>query len=69
MVDEPKRVGYLLRQKLNVEGRSIVTVCPRYNRVLVDAVCIEIKNLDVQCMENDTLTEIIDIIKEVSGDI
>ncbi len=68
-VDEPKRVGYLLRQKLNVESRSIVTVCPRYDRVLVGAVCIEIKNLDVQCMENDTLNEIVKIIGDVSGDI
>jgi hypothetical protein len=68
-VDEPKRAGYLLRQKLNVEGRSIVTVCPRYDRALVNAICIESKNLDVQCMENDTLKEIIQIIKEVSGDI
>ena len=66
MVDDPKRVGYLLRQKLNVEGRSIITVCPRYDRVLVDAVCIEIKNLDVQCMENDTLKEIIQIIRDIS---
>jgi hypothetical protein len=68
-VDEPKRVGYLLRQKLNVESRSIVTICPRYDRVLVNAVCIEIKNLDVQCMENDTLNKIIQIIRDVSGDI
>ena len=64
-VDEPKKVGYLLRQKLNVEGRSIITVCPRYDRVIMKAVCIEIKNLDMQCMENDTLKEIIQIIDDV----
>jgi len=64
-VDEPKKVGYLLRQKLNVEGRSIITVCPRYDRVMLNAVCIEIKNLDMQCMENDTLKEIIQIIDDV----
>jgi len=50
---------------LNVEGRSIITVCPRYDRVIMKAVCIEIKNLDMQCMENDTLKEIIQIIDDV----
>ncbi len=64
-VDEPKKVGYLLRQKLNVEGRGIITVCPRYDRVIMNAVCIEVKNLDVQSMENDTLKEVIQIIDDI----
>jgi hypothetical protein len=63
--DDPKKTGYLLRQKLKADGRSIVTVCPRYERVMIDAVCLEIKNLDVQCLENDTLKEVVQIIKEV----
>lgn len=62
--DEPKKLGYLLRNRLNVEGRSIITVCPRYERVMVDAVCLEIKNLDISCLEKDNLHEIIQIIKE-----
>lgn len=63
--DDPKKTGYLLRQKLKADGRSIVTVCPRYERVMIDAVCIEIKNLDVQCLENDNLKEIIQIVKGI----
>ncbi|MDI6725202.1 MAG: cell wall biogenesis protein, partial [Methanobacterium sp.] len=60
--DNPKEDGYELRKKLNAEGRSIVTTCPRYDRVMIDAVCIEIKNLDPGCLENEIITEIIQMI-------
>ena len=63
--DDPKKTGYLLRQKLKADGRGIITVCPRYERVMIDAVCIEIKNLDMQSLENDNLKEIVQIVKEV----
>ena len=63
--DNPKKIGYLLRQKLKADGRSIVTVCPRYERVMIDAVCLEIKNLDAQCLENDNINEIVQIIKGI----
>lgn len=62
--DEPRKLGYLLRKRLNVEGRSMITVCPRYERVMADAVCLEIKNLDISCLENDHLGEIIQITIE-----
>jgi len=60
--DDPKKTGYLLRQELKADGRSIITVCPRYERVMIGAVCLEIKNLDVRCLENDNLKEIVQII-------
>jgi len=63
--DKPKKIGYLLRQKLKADGRSIITVCPIYERVMIRAVCLEIKNLNVECLENDTLNGIIQIIKDV----
>ena len=63
--DDPKKTGYLLRQELKADRRSIVTVCPRYERVMIDAVCLEIKNLDVECLENDNLKEIIQIVKGI----
>ncbi|HEX3013398.1 MAG TPA: DegT/DnrJ/EryC1/StrS family aminotransferase [Methanobacterium sp.] len=63
--DDPKKTRYLLRQELKADGRSIVTVCPRYERVMIDAVCLEIKNLDVQCLENDNLKEVVQIVKDV----
>lgn len=63
--DDPKEIGYELRKNLNVEGRSIVTVCPRYERVMIDAVCLEIKNLDFRCLENARVNEIIQIVKGI----
>ena len=63
--DDPKKMGYLLRQKLKADGRSIITVCPRYERVMMEAVCVEIKNLDMQSLENDNLKEAVQIIKGI----
>lgn len=64
-VDDPKRVGYELRKRLKTDRRSIITICPRYERIMADAVCIEIKNLDLRCLEKDYLEDIIQNINEV----
>jgi hypothetical protein len=32
---------------------------------MIDAVCLEIKNLDPKCLENARINEIIHIVKEV----
>jgi dTDP-4-amino-4,6-dideoxygalactose transaminase len=63
--DDPKKIGYELRKRLNVEGRSIISICPKYERLMVDAVCLEIKNLDLRCLREDNLKEIINTVKEV----
>lgn len=63
--NNPKKTGYLLRQTLKADGRSIITVCPRYERVMADAVCLEIKNLDPGCLRKDNLNVIIQAVKEV----
>jgi hypothetical protein len=60
---DPKKFAYNLRNKFKVHGGSIVTVCPNYNRVKLKAVCIEIKNLDINCLTPANLNGIIDIIK------
>ncbi|HML04135.1 MAG TPA: DegT/DnrJ/EryC1/StrS family aminotransferase [Methanobacterium sp.] len=63
--DNPKKTGYLLRQKLKADGRNIITTCPRYDRLLIDAICLEIKNIDPRCLENDTLNETVQIINGI----
>ncbi len=63
--DNPKKTGYLLRQKLKADGRNIITTCPRYDRLEMDAVCLEVKNLDLRCLEKDTLTELVQIVKGI----
>ena len=42
----------------------MITKCPNYNRLKEKAVAIEIKNLDISCLEKDNLDEIIEIIKK-----
>jgi dTDP-4-amino-4,6-dideoxygalactose transaminase len=59
----PKKLGYLLRKGLNVHGGSIITVCPNYNRIKSNAVCIEIKNLDIKCMTPENLQGIVQVLK------
>ncbi len=39
-------------------------MCPRYERVMIDAICLEVKNLDPGCLENENLKEITRIIEE-----
>ncbi|OEC86943.1 MULTISPECIES: DegT/DnrJ/EryC1/StrS family aminotransferase [Methanobacterium] len=65
--DDPKKTGYLLRQKLKADGRGIITICPRYERVMMDAVCIEVKNLDMQSLENGSLKEVVQFVKGIIG--
>jgi hypothetical protein len=61
--ESPKKLGYRLRKGLTVHGGSIITVCPNYNRVKLNSVCIEIKNLDIKCMTPENLQGIIQILK------
>lgn len=63
--DNPKRIAYSLRKKLNVQGGNIITTCPRYERLMIDAICLEIKNLDPLCMENATIRQLVQIVKQI----
>lgn len=61
--ENPKKLGYQLKSGFNVPGGSIITLCPNYNRVKLKSVCIEIKNLNTDCMTLENLEEIIQILK------
>lgn len=56
--NDPKNHSRILREKINLEGRSIITTCPLYDRLMEKAVCIEIKNLDTNCLNKENLLEI-----------
>ncbi len=56
--NDPKNHSRTLREKINLDGRSIITTCPLYDRLMEKAVCIEIKNLDTACLNKETLSEI-----------
>lgn len=55
---DPKTHSRILREKIKVDGRSIITTCPLYDRVMENAICIEIKNLDTSSLTQDNLSQI-----------
>lgn len=65
----PYKFYELLRSKLKVKGGSILTMCPRYERLMDDAIVLEIKNLDTRCLTIKNMDSIINIIKEVQHQV
>ena len=43
----------------DIDKSGFITTCPNYNRVKQKAICIEIKNLNYNCLENEYLDKII----------
>lgn len=62
--DDAKKLAYDLRQELVLDSHGMITRCPNYNRIKEKGVAIEIKNLDISCLNKDNLDEIIEIVKK-----
>lgn len=60
---DPKTHSRILREKINAEGRSIITTCPLYDRLKEKAVCLEIKNLDTLCLSKENMKDIRDAVQ------
>lgn len=65
----PRKMSKELRSKLNVHNGGMVSKCPRYDRVLENAVALEIKNLDVRCLTPENLDEILKILDDLKRKI
>jgi hypothetical protein len=63
--EEPKKMARALRSSLKVEGGSMISTCPRYDRMNQPGACLEIKNLDIQCLKKDNLSEMVEIIGNI----
>ena len=61
--ENAKSVCWDLKKSLMTDKSGIITTCPNYNRVKQKAICVEIKNLDYQCLEKEYLDIIIDEVK------
>ena len=61
--EDPKSLSYKLRQEFVLDSHGMITKCPNYNRLKEKAVALEIKNLDIQCLSQDNLDEIIKTLK------
>lgn len=60
---DPKSLSYKLRQEFVLDSHGMITKCPNYNRLKEKAVALEIKNLDIGCLSQDNLDEIIKTLK------
>lgn len=63
--ENAKSMAHELRKSLNVHGGNIITTCPRYDRINLPAVCLEIKNLDIHCLDVGNLTEMAKIVNKI----
>ena len=61
--EDPKSLSYKLRQEFVLDSHGMITKCPNYNRLKEKAVTLEIKNLDIECLNQDNLDEIIKTLK------
>ena len=61
--EDPKSLSYKLRQEFVLDSHGMITKCPNYNRLKEKAVALEIKNLDIGCLNQDNLDEIIKTLK------
>ena len=60
--ENAKSICWDLKKSLTTDKSGFITTCPNYNRVKQKAICVEIKNLDYQCLKKEHLDEIIDEI-------
>jgi len=60
--ENPRQDSRNLRKHLHTDGKGIITTCPQYNRLMEKAVCIEIKNLNTDCLTKDTLKQIVEFV-------
>ncbi|KZX13495.1 DegT/DnrJ/EryC1/StrS family aminotransferase [Methanobrevibacter filiformis] len=60
----PFKISKNLKSQLNVNGKSMITLCPNYNRIKEKAIAIEIKNLSIESLTDNNLNQIIEIIKK-----
>ncbi len=61
--DDSKSLSYKLRQEFVLDSHGMITKCPNYNRLKEKAVALEIKNLDINCLDYDNLDDIINTLK------
>ena len=58
--ENAKSICWELKNTLVTDKSGFITTCPNYNRVKQKAICVEIKNLDYQCLEKENLDMIVD---------
>lgn len=60
--DNAKSICWNLKNKLTTDKSGFITTCPNYNRLKQKAICVEIKNLDLNCLDKENLNIIIETV-------
>ena len=60
--DDAKSICWDLKKTLTTDKSGFITTCPNNNRIKQKAICIEIKNLDYDCLKKENLDMIIDTV-------
>ncbi len=65
--DNPHKLSRELRAAIKVHGGGMISKCPRYDRILEDAVVLEIKNLDIGCLTPENLDTLIETVHSLKA--
>lgn len=63
--DNAKEISWKLKKILPIDKSGFITNCPNYNRIKSKGICIEIKNLDYNCLKKEYLDKIIEAINNL----
>ena len=63
--DNAKSICWDLKKTLTTDKSGFITTCPNYNRLKQKAICVEIKNLDYECLKKDKLDIIINEVNNL----
>ena len=63
--DNAKSICWDLKRTLTTDKSGFITTCPNYNRLKQKAICVEIKNLDYECLKKENLDRIINEVNNL----
>ncbi len=63
--DNTKSICWDLKKTLTTDKSGFITTCPNYNRLKQKAICVEIKNLDYECLKKENLDRIINEVNNL----
>ena len=63
--DNAKSICWDLKKTLTTDKSGFITTCPNYNRLKQKAICVEIKNLDYECLKKENLDRIINEVNNL----
>ena len=63
--DNTKSICWDLKKTLTTDKSGFITTCPNYNRLKQKALCVDIKNLDYECLKKENLDRIINEVNNL----